>query len=314
MRRSTALALAAGGVIAASRPAGAQKAPDVVRIGSLAIDSCGVPYYGAETGIFLHNGINAQVETLTNGAAIVAATVGGDLDVGMANTTSIAVAIARGLPLQAIAPGVLYSKKDADPNFVVAKDSPIKSPKDLVDGTIALSSLGDLYQLGVLAWFQANNVPSDRLKFVELKLGEMGPAVQRGTVQAAFMSEPYKLAAVQAGQVRNLTDPFIAIAPEISTVVWFSSKSWLQKNQDAAKRLVSAIYATGKWANSHPVESGTILAKAANMDPTVVHGMQRRIYPTQNDRKYVDAILALAARYGVLPRAVPFEEFSAFPG
>jgi NitT/TauT family transport system substrate-binding protein len=312
MRRSTALALVGAGFLAGARPALAQPAPVSVRIGSMAIDACGVAYYGADTGIFANNGINPQITTLTNGASIMSAVVGGDLDVGMANTVQIAVAIARGIPLQMIAPASLYSKKDADPNLMVAKNATIRSAKDLANATIAVSSLGDFNQLSLLGWFDANKVSHEGVKFVELKFGEMGAALQRGTVQAAILTEPAKTDAMRAGQIRELADTYIAIAPEIATIVWFSSKNWLQKNPDAAKKLVSAIYTTGNWANTHPAESAPILAKVAKMDPAVIAQMLRRIYATKNDRKYVDATLALASRYGMLARPVPFEEYSAF--
>jgi len=312
MRRSTALTLVAGGVLAAARPAGAQAAPVAVRMGATAIDACGEAYYGIDNGMFLNAGINAQVTTLNNGASIIQAVIGGDLDVGMANPVQIGAAIAKGIPLRMIAPASLYSLKDADPNLMVAKDSPIKTPKDLAGATIAISTLGDFNQLSLLGWLDANKVPRDSVRYVELKFGEMGAALQRGTVQAAILTEPAKSDAMQAGQIRVLADTYIAIAPEFATIVWFTTKNWLDKNPDVAKKLVSTIFAIGTWANGHHQESGAILAKAAKLDPAVVATMLRRIYATKNDRKYSEATLALAARQGMMQRPVPYEEYAAF--
>jgi NitT/TauT family transport system substrate-binding protein len=308
--RSAALALIGGAL--AARPAAAQTPPQTVRIGATAIDACGEAYYGVDNGMFAAGGINAQITTLGNGAAIMAAVTSGDLDVGMTNTPQLAVAISRGIPLQMIAPASLYSKKDADPNLEVAKDSPIKSAADLATATIAVSSLGDFNQLSVYGWFDANKVPHDRVKFVELRFGEMGAALQRGTVQAAILTEPAKTDALRAGQIRDLADTYIAIAPEIATIVWFASKDWLQKNPELAKKLVSTIYAIGKWGNANPSLSAPILAKVAKMDLAVVTTLLRRIYATTNDRHYVEATLALAARYGMLARPVTFADYSAF--
>ncbi|HEV8020791.1 MAG TPA: ABC transporter substrate-binding protein [Candidatus Lustribacter sp.] len=311
--RSSALTLIAG-ALAAARPASAQTAPPVVRVGATAIDACGVAYYGVENGMFLNAGINVQVTTLNNGASIMAAVSSGDLDVGMTNTPQLAVAIARGIPFQMIAPASLYSKKDADPNLVVAKDGPIKSARDLVDATIGVSSLGDFNQLSVLGWFDANKVPHDRVKFVELKFGEMGAALQRGTVQAAILTEPAKSDAIRAGQIRDLADTYISIAPEIATIVWFSTKPWVQKNPDLARKLVGEIYTIAKWANANPRDTAPILAKVAKIDPAVVATLLRRIYATTNDRRYVEAILTLAGRYGMLAHPLTFEDYSAYSG
>jgi ABC-type nitrate/sulfonate/bicarbonate transport system substrate-binding protein len=87
----------------------------------------------------------------------------------------------------------------------------------------------------------------------------------------------------------------------------------LQKNPDTAKKLVAGIFATGKWANTHPRESADILVKVTKADPAVVGAVQRRLFATSSDRKYVEGTLTLAARYGMLQRPVTFEEFSAFP-
>lgn len=308
--RGAALSLVAGGIAASALPAFAQSAAPV-RMGALPIDALGEAYYGADGGIFASNGIDAKVDSLANGAAIMAAVIGGDLDVGMANTIQIATAIARGIPVQMIAPASLYSARDANQNLLVAKDSPVKSPKDLTGATFAVSALGDFNQLGLLAWLDANKVPRDREHFVELKFSEMGAALQRGTVQGAIVTEPFKSDAIRAGQARLFADTYSAVAPEFATIVWFSTKGWIQKNPELAKRLVTAIYAVGKWANAHPAETAPMLAKASKIDPALVARMQRVYFATENEKKYVEGPLMLAQRYNMLPRPVSVEEFTA---
>lgn len=311
MPRALALALIGGGALAAALPAGAQNGAANVRMGAMAIDAFGEAYFGSDAGIFQSNGITPQITTLGNGAAILAAVLGGDLDVGMANTVQVAGAIARGIPVQMIAPASLYSVRDANPNLMVAKDSPVKVPKDLTGATFGVSSLGDFNQLSLLAWLDANGVRRSGVHFVELPFGEMGAALQRGTVQAAIITEPARTDATRAGQIRPFADTYVSIAPEFATIVWFTTKAWLQKNPDAAKKLVSGIYATARWANSHTKESGDMLAKAAKMDPAVVATMKRLYFATSNDKKYVEGTLGLATRYGMLPRTVTVEEYTA---
>jgi len=100
--------------------------------------------------------------------------------------------------------------------------------------------------------------------FIELKFPEMGPALQRGTVQAATIAEPALSSAIHLNEARAFADVYEVIAPEFANIVWFTSKSWLQKNPDTAKRLVSGIYATARWSNDHQPQSADILAKVSN--------------------------------------------------
>lgn len=310
VKRSSALALLAGGMLAVARPAAAQSAP-VVRIGALAIDAAGEAYYGSEAGMFAANGITAQVTTLPTGAAITQAVLAGDLDVGFSNPLQIAAAISRNIPLQMLVPGALYSKRDASENIFVAKNAPYASPKDLAGTTLGVGALGDFNQLSLLAWLEANGVARDSVHFVELKFAQLGEALARGTIAAASLPEPFKTDAMRAGLVRPFGDTYLAIQPELTPIVWFAQKSWLAANAATAGKLVRGIYATARWANTHTRESGAILAKVAKMDPAVVAMMKRMYFATSNDPKYVERTLELAVRYGMVQRPVTFDEFSA---
>jgi len=310
--RSAVLKLMAGAMLATAQPLGAQTAALVVRIGALAIDAAGEAYYGTDSGIFMDFGIEPQVTTLTAGSAIVAGVLSGDLDVGFSNPLQIAAAIARGIPVKMVAPGALYSKRDASANIFVAKDAPFKTPRDLAGATFGVGALGDFNQLSLLAWLEANGVPLGAVRFIELTFAQLGAALQRGTVQAASIPEPFKSDAIRAGQVRAFGDSYLAIAAEITPIVWFATNGWIQKNPDAAKKLTGGIYATARWANAHPQESGVMLARAAKMDPAAVAGMKRLYFATANERRYVERTLDLAVRYGLVQRPVAFAEFSAF--
>jgi NitT/TauT family transport system substrate-binding protein len=311
LRRNAALALVAGSMLAAGRTAEAQAELPIVRIGTNSNDALGEAYYGAESGIFRSNGINAQVTTTPNGSTTTQAVVAGDLDAGLANIVTVAAGVAHGIPLQMIAPAALYSSKHAYSALCVAKTATFTSAKDLIGMTCAVSTLNDFNQLGIQAWLEKNGVPATKVKYVELKFPEMGAALARGTVAAATIAEPSLTAALNTGQVRLFADVYSAIAPEFANIIWFSTKPWLQKNPDTAKRLVAGIYATARWANSHLSESAEIIARVGKIDVATVTGMRRAFFATAPDPKYVQAPLDFSFRYGLIPRAVTTAEFIA---
>jgi NitT/TauT family transport system substrate-binding protein len=309
--RSAALGLIAASLIVAVQPARAQSAAPIVRMGAQTIEPAAEPYYGDQAGIFVSNGITPQVTTLGNGAAMIQAVAGSDLDVGEANPLQLAVAMARNIPVQAIAVACIYTKAVANPNFVVAKNSPIKTPKDLIGSTLGVGALGDFNQVSLFAWLEANGVSRTSVKFVELPFAEIGTALQRGQIQGGFIVEPAKSEALRAGLIRDFADTYPAVGPEIGTVVWFASKGWLQKNPDTAKKLVKAIYATGAWANTHNDQAADILSKVTKIDTAVLNRVPRRLFAAHYDPKYVEGTLNLALRYGVLQRPLPVGEFIA---
>lgn len=308
--RSAAMALIAGGVLAAVHPAAAQTAPSPVRMGAPTIDASAQPWYGSDAGIFQANGIDPQVTVVANAQASVQAVLAGALDVGLANPMVLAVAISHGIPLQVLAPASLYSKRDAIPALVVAKDSPFKTAKDLIGASIGDVSLGNFNQISTMAWLDANGVSPKSVKFVELSFAEVGEALKRGTVQAAFSAEPFESTQIRAGLIRQFGDPFLTVGPEIALVAWFSTKDWAQKNPDVVKRLVKSVYATGKWSNTHTAETAAILARVSKQDEAGIAAAKRYYFATEPQRRYFEPILKVAAQYGALLRPVSYEEFT----
>jgi ABC-type nitrate/sulfonate/bicarbonate transport system substrate-binding protein len=147
------------------------------------------------------------------------------------------------------------------------------------------------------------------VKFIELKLPETGAALAKNVIQAGLLTEPFKTDAVRAGQVREFGDTVLAIAPELAPTVWFASKAWLQKSRDVAKRVVKGIYATAQFANTHQRETGESLLRISKMDPAAIATMKRLFFATSNERRYVEPILVLAAKYGMIQRPLTFEEY-----
>jgi NitT/TauT family transport system substrate-binding protein len=307
--RSAAMAVIGGGILAAANPVAAQTALAPVRMGAPTIDASAAPFFGADAGIFQANGIDPQVTVMANAQAIVQAVLAGALDTGLANPMVLAVAMSRGIPLQVLATGSLYSKRDAVPSLVVAKDAPFKTAKDLIGASIGDVSLGNFNQISMMAWLEANGVPAKSVKFVELPFSEVGEALKRGTVQAAFLAEPFESAQIRAGLIRQFGDPYITVGPEICIVAWFSTKDWVQKNPDVAKRLIKGIYATGKWSNAHTAETAAILARVSKQDVAGITAAKRYYWATEERRQYLEPILKVASQYGALQRPVSYEEF-----
>ena len=273
------------------------------------LDALGEPFFGADAATWQANGITPDITYFANGANIVTAVLAGNIDVGIANPLSIAVAIARDIPLQALAPEDLVSASHKTSNFVIAKDSPIKTAKDLAGATIGVAEIGSFNYYSVLAWLDSYGVPIKSMRFVELPMSEVGVALERGRLQASFISEPFTSRFLAAGQIRFFADTYRAIAPELSVAIWFTTRAWVKNNPDTVKKLINGIYATAKYCNTHQTETGATLVKIAKIDPTTLGSVKRADFATQADKKYLDPILQMAGKYGALPRPVSYEDF-----
>ena len=103
-----------------------------------------------------------------NGAAMAAALAAGSIDILTGTVVPTAEAVARGIDLRVIAPGLIYDRGQGQSVvIVVANASPAKTAADLNGKTIAVNGLGDLTHLALLAWLGQNGADVKSVKLLE---------------------------------------------------------------------------------------------------------------------------------------------------
>ncbi|HXP92287.1 MAG TPA: ABC transporter substrate-binding protein, partial [Candidatus Binatia bacterium] len=153
MKRSEALLVTAGAVTLAAAPARAQTPmPAPIRVGAINIESSAEAYYADEAGFFKRAGLDARVSAMSSAGAIVAAAMGGALDVVPTNCVTMAQAYAKGLPLYLVAPGAIYSSSEPTTELAVTPDSTYRAPRDLNGKRIAVLTLGGFLQIATQNW------------------------------------------------------------------------------------------------------------------------------------------------------------------
>ena len=124
----------------------------------------------------------------------------------------------------------------------------------------------------------------------------------RCTIAAGLLGEPFS--SQHAAEVRAIGYPYAAIAPAFYTGVWVARRSWLAANNALAKKFVSAIYATGTWANTHHTESAALFAKMSQQDLSSLASRTRIPFATSLEGRYAQPLLDLALKYKLLEKPV----------
>jgi NitT/TauT family transport system substrate-binding protein len=280
-----------------------------IRVGTVAADSYAEPYYAADIGAFTKAGLNADTTTFNNGAVLAAACAGGTIDVGCGDIVSITNAVGHGVPFVVIAGGGLSTTTALTTVLCVAKNSPLRSPKELEGAAIGVVSLVSLSSAAVKAWLDENGVDVTKVKIVEIPFPQMGGALERGAIAAALITEPALSAA--GPDVRAFAKPYDAVAKQFISGYWFTTRDWLAANPEAAKQFVGAIYETARWANGHQGESLRILVKYTKLDSERARSMNRSIYATSLDPRLMQPVLNVAAKYKAIERPFTAAELIA---
>jgi NitT/TauT family transport system substrate-binding protein len=305
LNRRNALAGLGAGLAAAASPRIAS-ANDPLHIASIPLDAGAEAYYAYDMGYFRDAGIDATVDSIPSGAAILAAVAGGAVDVGFANLISIAVAYKHNVPVTLLAPGSLYTATIPTSVLMVPKDSPAKTGRDLNGKTLAVNGLKTITQYAPELWIDKNGGDSSTVKFVEMTFPQIVEALGSNRVDAAIVADPFIAQAKPAARI--LADAYDAIGSRYIIGCWFSTTQWAAAHPALAGRFAQAIARTAQWANTHKPQSGVILAKYSKMDPAVAATMLRVDYAPRFVKSDMQPVIDLVARYGGLPASFPADE------
>lgn len=301
LSRSRLLAmLSAVPVLAHARPARAQAA--TLRVGAVGTVSFAEPYFLVETPFAKNAGITIEVTTFNNGGAIGAAMAGGAIDVGLSDMIQVANAVAHDLPFAFFAGSSVYRTEAPLTLLCVAKNSTFRTAKDLEGLAIGVNGLRTMAEISVREWMRENGADPSKARFVEISPALAVPALQRGTVAAAIVSEP--LIASAGDDVRHFAKTYDTVAKAFYISSFFAKRDWLVQNAATVRKLTQAIYETARWANGHADESVPILAKSLKLEPDRIRAMARSAYATSLDTKLMQPVLDIAVKYNLLEKPV----------
>jgi len=299
MNRRTFSALVAAAV-SAPHAVSAQAAPTVIRIGSSPVESYALVFYGVERGFFKAANLDVQISAFTGGGGVMSAVAGGALDMGCANVGAQANAYVRGLPIAMIAPGGLYSTAAPTTVLAVAKNSPLRAAKDLNGKTVAVSTLRDLQQASIMKWVDQNGGDSSTLKFLELPIPEVAPALTAGRIDAGIELEPSLTYA--KNDIRIFGKCYDAIAKSLMITTHFATKDWLDAHSAAAHAFIGALHQTAQWANKNPAAAAAILERVSKIPAETVGVMNRVVFAESLDAATIQPVIDATAQYKFLPK------------
>lgn len=308
MNRKTLLAGGAGALLAApALRAQAQTAP--IRVAITDNDSGIAPYYAQAQGMFARAGLNVDIQQMSSSGGAAQALVAGAVDIAVCDALQVANAMLHGFPMIALAGGCAFSKDSPTLELVTAKNSPIRSARDLEGQTAGVVALKSLSASSVNEWLRLGGADPSKVKFLELPFPDMNGALARGTLSVALLGEPF-LTAGRADQ-RVLAVPFEAVGSAFYVNVLATSRDWATKNPLIAKRFTAAMFETARWANTHRAESATLEAGLTKIPLETVRSMARNVFATSWDPKLLDPVLAVGARYKLTDRLVSSAEITA---
>jgi NitT/TauT family transport system substrate-binding protein len=264
-------------------------------------DTAGVPSafleYGVHEGFFEKRDLDVTVQPSQGGATVVPAVVSGDVDIGGSNLVSVLLAQDKDIPLKIVAPGTFVAPKDFSA-IIVAKDSDIRSPRDLEGRTLAVNTLKNVAEVTARASLEKKGVDTSKVKLTEVDFPDMAAAVEQGRVDAAFAIEPFVTAATAAGD-RIVDRPYLGTKQGLQIGCYFASEEYLAENGDVVDRFREGVAETAQAISDDPAAFRKFLPEASEIPPPAAQKAVLPAWKASSDPQSLDLIADLMQRYGV---------------
>jgi len=273
-----------------------------VRVGTNTSDASKALYYAKASGIFQRYGLDVDISLINSGAAGMAALVGGTLDVVSTSMVGVCQAHLRAIPLELIAPASLYNTERPAVLLLVRSDSTLKTGRDLSGKSLGSASLGDLYTAAAFAWVDNNGGDHRAMHGVEIPQGALLAALDGGRIDVATIASPYLEPALASGRVRVLAKSLDSIAPHFEVSGYVTSTDILAKQESAMKRFAQAMHESIRYTNAHLDQTVALVAGYSGVDPAVIAKSIRIIDPEFLEPRYIQPVIDVAAKAGLLDR------------
>lgn len=176
--------------------------------------------------------------------------IGGAADIAFTNTLTFSDAVAKGMPLEAVAAAEVYDSAAPLIRLLTLPNSPIANAADLNGKTIGVPGLHDEAWIATMAWVDEHGGDSKTLHFVEIPPTLMQSALRAGRVDAVTIFDPFAAQMVASG-MRTLGDPGGAFASRYMDTEWVAKRSWLAAHPVAAARFERVMSAASAYCTAH---------------------------------------------------------------
>ncbi|WP_238598396.1 ABC transporter substrate-binding protein [Saccharothrix sp. ALI-22-I] len=284
----------------AAAPGKVEKAK--ITLGLLPILDVASVHVAIKKGYFQEEGLEVEPKIIQGGAAAIPGLIEGSLDITFGNWVSFITAESKQAAKAVDGLKLINDGYQAKPEMflILAKaDSSIKSPKDLEGKTIAINTFKNIAELTAKATLQANDVDPAKVTFKEFPFPDMEAAVQNGTVDAAFMVEPFISKAQRVSGQITVLDAASGPTAAIPIAGYGTTGKFVKENPNTVAAFQRAMAKGQRDAADRPFVE-PLLVEYAKVDKETASLVHFGEFPTTLDATRLQRVATLMRTYGLL--------------
>lgn len=247
------------------KPRGREAGPPLpLRLAYATIHDCALVQIAIARGFFRDEGLDVEAQRYGYGKAALQAVLAGTADVATVAETPFMLAALQGRKISLVS-SIFTSNKNH--SIVANRKSGVTAPGDLKGRRVGYTP-GTTSHIFLSSFLAAHGLSLDDLTPTPLAPEQMQDAlISRGVDAVAIRSPSQTIIADKLAK-----DSVIFHDPDIYTesFVIAGMTAYLDRNQEAMRRLLRALIRAEGFAASHPVEARALVAAYASLDPAVL--------------------------------------------
>jgi NitT/TauT family transport system substrate-binding protein len=267
-----ALALTA---MAWSAPADAAAKLTPVRAAYIPVVTWLPAWVAKEKGIFAAHGLDVTL-TVAQNLSILPGAVGRQFDFAPSSAPDLLKAVSSGIDVAAVASTAFETAENPSTYVIVAKNSGIAGPKDLVGKLIATPTIGGVIHVSVLYWLKTNGVDPASVRAVEVPFPNMPDQLKAKRVDAVESLEPFAGTLRSAGNV-SIATPLLTAGNEVLFSFWIAQGAWARENSATVAAWRASLTEAIEFIHKNPQAARIIMALYTKLPEPVV---QATPFPT----------------------------------
>ncbi|WP_246114080.1 ABC transporter substrate-binding protein [Streptomyces montanus] len=297
-------AVACGGESHSDGPAPGDNGPEksTITVAALPLADDAPLYLAQDRGLFEKEGLDVRIQPVQQSIQALPALSKGQVDViASANYVTFLQAHEKGtLDVRVLAEGARVAPHMMD--VLVPKDSDIKSVADLKGKKVAVNILNNIQSLTLNAILAKEGV--GRPVYRQIPFPQMGPALEKGQVDAVHAPEPFNSALQKELNARVLVDGGSAPVESIPISGYVTTGQYADKYPKTAAAFQRAIATAAKIATEDPSAVREQLPKYAKVTPDQAKSIHLPAYPETTDPGQLARLTELMEKQGLLKKPV----------
>ncbi|MDO8384497.1 MAG: ABC transporter substrate-binding protein [Microbacterium sp.] len=278
-----------------------------IRVAALPIAETGALWAAIDAGIFEEHGLDVEVVPAQGGAQAIPALLSEDIQFAIGQPFGPIRADLQDLGIAIIGDYANSLADGEDVNAVVALgDSGIASPKDLSGKKVSVNSLGAAGDLTIRAAVDADGGDSSTIEFVEVAFPEAKAQLDAGTIDAAWVPDPFRGIVLGAGGV-SVVSPYQAVIPGLTVLTNITTQKMLDEDPELVASYSEAMAEALAYAADNEAAVREAIATGLDIPAEAAAGIVLPTFTWELDTESIETLGDLAVEYEYIDALPDFE-------